>query len=97
LAIGVADLTRFIDDRFAPAAGRPVVRRVRPTHIWVNERRLAESGHSLDDVVAWLARATRADLSGGAHPAGDPRAPAFAAVFPTSDLHELDCLPNGRS
>jgi hypothetical protein len=97
LAINVADLTRFIDDRFAPASGRPVVRRVRPTHIWVNERRLAEGGHSLDDVVAWLAGARRADLAGSSDPAGDLRAPAFAAVFPTSDLDDLDCLPNLRS
>ncbi len=97
LAISVGELSRFIEDRFAPDPGRQVLRRVRPTQIWVDERRLAEDGHSLDDVVAWLAKATRADLSGGSDPAGDPRAPAFAAVFPTSDLDDLDCLPSGRS
>jgi len=97
LSISVAELSRFIEDRFARGPGRPVVRRARPTQIWLNERTLAEGGHRLDDVVARLAAATREDFSAGADLSGDPHAPAFAAVFPSSDLHDLDCLPDGGS
>jgi len=97
MPIGITALTAFIEDRFSDPAGPSVVRRARPTQIWMDEQTLADAGHTLDEVAAALASATREELSGGAEVPGDPDARAFSAAFPTSDLDGLGCLPPDRS
>ena len=96
LPIGITALTAFIEDRFSDPGGSSVVRRARPTQIWMDEHALADAGHTLGEVAAALAAATREDLSGGAEVPGDPDALAFTAAFPTSDLAGLGCLPPDR-
>jgi hypothetical protein len=93
LPIGISALTAFIEDRFSAPDGPDVVRRARPTQIWMDEQALADAGYSVDDVAAALASATREELAAGAELTGDPDAPAFSAAFPTSDLDGLGCLP----
>jgi hypothetical protein len=97
LPIGITALTAFIEDRFSDPAGPGVVRRARPTQIWMDEQALADAGHTIDEVAAALAGATREELSAGAEVPGDPDALAFSAAFPTSDLAGLGCLPPDRS
>lgn len=91
LSIGITELTRFIEERFAAPEGPDVVRRARPTQIWLDEDVLANNGYTDADVADALAAATRSDLAGDAPFGGDPDAPAFAAAFPSSDLDELGC------
>ncbi len=93
LPIGITPLTTFIEDRFSAPGGPDVVRRVRPTQIWMDEQALAEAGYADADVAAALAAATRWEMSGGTEFPGDPDALAFSAAFPTSELEGLDCLP----
>lgn len=93
LPIGITALTAFIEDRFSEPGGPDVVRRARPTQIWIDDQALAEAGHTVEEVAAALAAATRLELSGGAEFGGDPEAPAFSAAFPTSELADLACLP----
>jgi len=97
LPIGITALTAFIEDRFSAPGGPDVVRRARPTQIWMDEEALADAGYSDDDVAAALSAATREELSGGSEFPGDPDALAFSAAFPTSDLDEIGCLPKARS
>ena len=97
LSIGITELTSFLEDRFARPDGPRVVRRARPTQIWVDEAALADGGYSVDDVAAALSSATRADLAGDAPFGGDPDAPAFAAAFPTADLDGLTCSAGSDS
>lgn len=97
LPIGITALTGFIEDRFAEQGGTPVVRRARPTQIWMDRHALTDAGHTVEEVAAALAAATRAELSGGAEFPGDPSALAFSAAFPTSDLDGLGCLPASRA
>jgi hypothetical protein len=92
LPIGITALTAFIEDRFSEPGGPDVVRRARPTQIWIDDQALAEAGHTVEEVAAALAAATRLELSGGAEFGGDPAAPAFSAAFPTSELADLACL-----
>ncbi len=93
LSIGITALTGFIDDRFSEPDGPSVVRRARPTQIWLDEQALDDNGYSVDDVASALASATRGQLSAGVAFEGDPDAAAFSAAFPTSDLEGLGCLP----
>ena len=93
LPIGITPLTTFIEDRFSAPGGPDVVRRVRPTQIWMDEQALADAGYADADVAAALAAATRSEMSGGTEFPGDPDALAFSAAFPTSELEGLDCLP----
>lgn len=97
LPIGITALTAFIEDRFSEPGGPEVVRRERPTQIWMDEQALTDAGHTIDEVAAALAAATRQELSGGAEFPGDPDAVAFSAAFPTSDLGDLACLRDDRS
>ena len=93
LPIGITALTTFIEDRFSAPGGPDVVRRARPTQIWMDEQALADAGYTDADVAAALAAATRSEMSGGAEFPGDPDALAFSAAFPTSELEGLGCLP----
>ena len=93
LPIGITALTGFIEDRFSAPGGPDVVRRARPTQIWMDEQALADAGFTDADVAAALAAATREEMSGGADFPGDPNARAFTAAFPTSELEGLACLP----
>jgi hypothetical protein len=93
LPIGITALTGFIEDRFSAPGGPDVVRRARPTQVWMDEDALAEAGYTDADVAAALAAATREEMSGGADFPGDPNAPAFSAAFPSSELDGLGCLP----
>jgi hypothetical protein len=97
LPIGITALTAFIEDRFSKPEGLDVVRRARPTQIWLDEQALADAGHTVAEVAAALAAATREELSGGAEFPGDPDALAFSAAFPTSDLDDLACFPEPGS
>ena len=93
LPIGITALTTFIEDRFAAPGGPAVVRRARPTQIWMDEQALADAGHTDAEVAAALAAATRSEMAGGAEFQGDPDALAFSAAFPTSELEDVGCLP----
>lgn len=93
LPIGITSLTAFIEDRFSAPGGPDVVRRARPTQIWMDEQALADAGFTDADVAGALATATREEMSGGAEFPGDPNALAFTAAFPTSELEGLGCLP----
>jgi hypothetical protein len=93
LPIDITALTAFIDDRFSASGGPDVVRRARPTQIWMDGQALADAGYTDADVAAALAAATRSEMSGGAEFPGDPDALAFSAAFPTSELEGLGCLP----
>jgi Type I phosphodiesterase / nucleotide pyrophosphatase len=93
LSIGVDPLTRYLDSRFSEPGGPSVVRRVRPTQIWLRNDLLSSNGHSQEDVAAALRRATLGDLAGSETFDGHPRDLAFAAAFPSSVLRDLGCLP----
>jgi hypothetical protein len=92
LPIGITALTAFIEDHFSAPGGPDVVRRARPTQIWMDEQALADAGFTDADVAGALATATREEMSGGAEFPGDPNALAFTAAFPTSELEGLGCL-----
>ena len=94
LSIGVDHITHYLDGQFADRTnGASIVRRVRPTQIWLRNDVLSAAGISEEDVAAALRTVTLADLAGDVPYQDDPETPAFATAFPSSTIQRLGCLP----
>ena len=93
LSIGVDHITRYLDGQFAGRTnGASIVRRVRPTQIWLRNDVLSAAGISEEDVAAALRTVTLADLAGEVPYHDDPETRAFATAFPSSTIQRLGCL-----
>jgi hypothetical protein len=75
-----------------------LVELIQPTQIFVNEDELAQNGHSLRHVSAWIIGLTKADtaLPGVVVPVDQADDPVFQAAFPSSLMDRLACLPEAR-
>ena len=93
LSIGVDPLTRYLAEQLPVPEGDRLVRRIRPTQIWLKNETMASNGYTAEDVAAALRDATLADVAGDAPYGGDPSDPAFSAAFPSAVLGDLPCLP----
>lgn len=73
----------------------PVIQFLRHTQLWLDRGELAQNGHTIDEVAAFLGRLTKEQTDGG----GQSIAPSqrddevFEAVFPSRVLDGLSCLP----
>lgn len=76
-----------------------LVELVQPTQIFINEDELRQNGYTLDEVAEWIMGLTKADthLPDVVVPAAEADDPVFQAVFPSSLMRELPCLPEARS
>jgi predicted AlkP superfamily pyrophosphatase or phosphodiesterase len=84
----------------------PLVIHTKPTHMWINHAELADNGYTLGQIAAFIQGFKKRDITatslGGALntpfsvPAGEADQPAFQAVFPTSILEKLPCLPEAH-
>lgn len=79
--------------------GAPLVQRVRPTEVFLDQAELDDNGFTLEQVSRWFLELTQADtyknqnLPGPGHE-GDA---VFAAALPSSILSSLPCLPEARA
>jgi hypothetical protein len=68
---------------------------VQPGSIFLNEDEVAANGTTFDDIARFTQTLTQAQTSGGGitpNP-GQENDPVFAAVFPSSIMENLPCLP----
>jgi hypothetical protein len=84
---------RFDDD----GDGEVLVKKVRPTQIWLDPDELRDNGLRLVDVTAWLFRLTQAEVTKPGRTPLEPQAPVFAAVLPSRILSGLPCLPEASA
>ena len=73
----------------------PIVDNVQPGSIFLNEDEVAANGTTFDDIARFTQTLTQAQTSGGGitpNP-GQENDPVFAAVFPSSIMENLPCLP----
>jgi hypothetical protein len=75
-----------------------VVQLVQPTQIFVDERELAQNGHTLEELSVWIMGLSKSDvaLPGEVVSAEEADDPAFQVAFPSALLDELPCLPEAR-
>ncbi|MFB3737425.1 MAG: alkaline phosphatase family protein [Candidatus Velamenicoccus archaeovorus] len=76
-----------------------VVELIQPTQIFIDTKELQQNGYTLTDVSKYLMTLTQAQTA-GAGVAVDPATanqPVFQAVFPSSIMKDLPCLPEARS
>ena len=73
----------------------PIVDNVQPGSIFLNEDEVAANDTTIDDIARFTQTLTQSQTSGGGitpNP-GQENDPVFAAVFPSSILEHLPCLP----
>ena len=73
----------------------PIVDNVQPGSIFLNEDEVAANGTTFDDIARFTQTLTQAQTSGGGitpNP-GQENDPVFAAVFPSTIMENLPCLP----
>ncbi len=93
--IGTRPLANYLETRFGGTDEAPVVIRVRPTQLWVDEAVLAAKGFTLDDVATAVLAATQAETADEGVEVVDPDARVFSMAVPTLTLEELPCLADG--
>lgn len=88
-------LTRTFDD----GDEVPLVQKVRPTEIWLDQDELDANGFTLAQVSRWMLGLTQADTFKNQNlpQPGNEGQPVFAAVLPSSILVRLPCLPEARA
>ncbi|MBI2238567.1 MAG: hypothetical protein HYU54_08600, partial [Actinobacteria bacterium] len=72
---------------------------VQPTQIFVNTDELRQNGYTLAQVSEWIMGLTQAQTA-GAGVTVDPATAndrVFQAVFPSSIMRDLACLPEARA
>jgi hypothetical protein len=98
--IDIDRLTQDISDTFDGDGDRvPLIQKVRPTEIWLNDEELKANGFSLMQVSQYLMNLTQADTikAGGTPVPGHEDDLVFSAALPSSILSRLPCLPQARA
>lgn len=97
--ISITELEVGIRDTFDDPDGTDVIEQMRPTQIWVNADELEANGYTLVQLAQFLAGLTQAQtaIPGETIQPGHARDKVFSAVFPTSLLTKLPCLPEARA
>ncbi|HEX7248505.1 MAG TPA: alkaline phosphatase family protein [Actinomycetota bacterium] len=95
--IDIERLSAAVEGAFGGTEARPVIRKARPTQMWLDEGLLERNGYTVAQVAGFIGGLTQADVAGvtGAQP-GEESDPAFQAVFPTSLFETLPCLADVR-
>lgn len=75
-----------------------IVQLIQPTQIFINERELAQNGHTLDEVARYVMDLTKAETAqpGVVVPPEEANDLVFQASFRSSLMPELPCLPEAR-
>jgi hypothetical protein len=75
-----------------------VLEYTQPTEVFLDERELADEGHTLADVAEYLLGRTKGDVGGDIWPIPEENRaePAFLAAYPSDLLDRLPCLPPGE-
>ena len=83
---------------FNAKARSSVLEYTQPTEVFIDERELAEEGHTLADVAEYLIGLTKGDVGGEIWPVPEEHRaePAFLAAYPSELLDRLPCLPPGE-
>jgi hypothetical protein len=92
--IDIERLSAAVESAFGGTEFRPVIIKARPTQMWLDEQLLEREGYTVEQVAEFIAGLTQSEVAGatGTQP-GEADAPAFQAVFPTSTIERLPCLP----
>lgn len=92
--IDIDRLVGAVETAFGGTEYRPVILKARPTQLWLDEAKLRRGGYSVEQVSAFVQRLTHADTAGsrGIQP-GEGNLRVFDAVFPTSVIEQLPCIP----
>jgi hypothetical protein len=79
--------------------GGKVVKSIRPSQLWIDQRLLARKGYSLEQVAEYVAEYTKGQIVKDPSRLGpeDRAERVFSAAFPSSVLKRLPCLPRGAA
>jgi arylsulfatase A-like enzyme len=92
--IDIDRLSAAVEAAFGGTEGRPVIVKARPTQMWLDTKLLERAGYTVEQVAEFIQGLTPTDVAGasGTQP-GEAGDRVFQAVFPTSTIEQLPCLP----
>lgn len=92
--IDIERLAAAVEGAFGGTAAHPVILKARPTQMWLDQKLLERGGYTVEQVAEFIQGLTQSDVATSAGTrAGEADEPAFQAVFPTSTIPALPCLP----
>ena len=92
--IDIERLAAAVEGAFGGTSAHPVILKARPTQMWLDEKLLTRGGYTVEQVAEFIQGLTQSDVATSAGTrAGEADEPAFQAVFPTSTIPALPCLP----
>ncbi len=93
--IGIDQVEAAVTERFDDGDEVPVIQQMRPTQIWLDLDELRSNGHDLSEVASFIMGLTQEDTlkAGMTIGPGHESDLVFSAVFPTTALTQMDCLP----
>ncbi|MEX2274848.1 MAG: alkaline phosphatase family protein [Actinomycetota bacterium] len=95
--IAIDELQARIEERFDDDDGVPLVLKLRPTQIWLDDAELKQSGSTVDEVADFIDGLTQAEtVKPTLAPAPKPDERVFSAAFPSRILLGLPCLRDTR-
>jgi hypothetical protein len=96
--IDIDRLSSAVESAFGGTTARPVIRKARPTQMWLDRKVLDRGGYTVEQVAEFIADLRQRDVAtdAGTRP-GEADARAFQAVFPTETIARLPCLPSGQA
>ena len=96
--IDIERLIEAVEGAFGGTEGRPVIVKARPTQMWLDTKMLDQQGHSVEQVAEFIQSLTQEDVAGASGTqTGEAGDHVFQAVFPTSTLEALPCLPQAAN
>jgi hypothetical protein len=92
--IDIERLSAAVEEAFGGTEFRPVIMKARPTQMWLDAKLLRRGGYTVEQVAEFIQGLTQSEVAGatGTQP-GEADDPVFQAVFPSSTIETLPCLP----
>jgi len=92
--IDIDRLSAAVEAEFGGTAANPVILQTRPTQMWLNSKLLERKGYTVEQVSEFMQGLTQAETAGvNGTQTGEADDEVFQAVFPTSTLDTLPCVP----
>ncbi len=93
--IDIDRLSAAVEGAFGGSELRPVILKARPTQMWLDTKLLERQGYTVEQVAEFIQGLTQEEVVGTSFilRTGETDDQVFQAVFPTSMIEQLPCLP----
>ena len=93
--IDIERLSEAVEGAFGGTELHPVILKARPTQMWLDTKLLERRGYTVEQVTDFIQGLTQEEVAGATGvQSGEAGDQVFQAVFPTSTIAQMPCLPD---